>query len=459
MPKELHVNAFYSATPSQSWAGLWAHPRSQGVRYNELDFWLELGRTCERGLLDGLFLADPLAIAATYGGSPAAMLRAGCFTPALDPMLLVPAIATVTEHLGFGLTGNTTYEPPYSLARRFSTLDHLTRGRIAWNVVTGLHDETSRAFGLDGHAEHDDRYAAAAEYIDLTYELWEGSWADDAVLRDREGRIFVDPGKVRPVAVDGPRYRCHGYHLTEPSPQRTPLIFSAGSSQSGTAFAAAHSECVFMVSGNRKKVAENVANMRRQAVAQGRPADAIKVFLGATIIVAETEAEARDRYEDYAQYSDTTGNLAFKSGFLGIDLSGMALDDPLPNFKSNASQSAVEAMTGGERVWTIRDLGAFAPVKDQDLFLIGSKTQVCDQIMDWMRETDIDGLNLLRTVEPEGLQAFCDLVVPELQDRGAFKTAYRPGTLREKLFPSGGAHVPDVHPAARHRYRDLAREA
>jgi long-chain alkane monooxygenase len=453
MPKELLVNSFYSASPSQSWAGMWAHPRSTGANYNELSFWLELGLVCERALLDGLFLADPLAIAAAYEGSPAAMLQAGCFTPALDPALVIPAIATVTSNLGFGLTGNTTYEPPYSLARRFSTLDHLTRGRVAWNVVTGLHDETSRAFGLDAHAEHDDRYAAAHEYIDLTYKLWEGSWADDAPKRDRERRVFTDPTRVRAIAHEGPRYHCHGVHLCEPSLQRTPLIFSAGTSPSGLAFAAKHSECIFMSSGSRDKAAERVKKLRAMAQSCGRSPSDVKVFLGATIIVGETDAEAQDKLEDYAQYCDPRGTLAFMSGFLGTDLSRFKLDDPVPSFKTNASQGAVASLVESGKVWRIRDLCAFAPAGDQGLFLVGGKTRIADCLLQWAQETDIDGLNLLRTVEPEGLKAFCDLVVPELQDRGIFKTRYREGTLREKFFPESGGRLPANHPADQYRFR------
>ena len=433
LKKELAVNAFYCGSPGQSWAGMWAHPRSNAVDYANIAFWTKLAKTCENGLLDGIFLADALGISDVYQGSPAAMLKAGSFVPSLDPMLLVPAMAAVTENLCFGVTGNVIYEAPYLLARRFSTLDHLTQGRMAWNVVTGVLEATSRAMGLTSWISHDERYAAANEYMELVSKLWETSWDTHAAVKDKTTRTFTDPTKVRAITHEGKYFRCNAIHLCEPSPQRTPLIFAAGSSGPGMDFLARHAECGFIAAGSKESVRKSVRAIREQAIQHGRQGQDIKIFLGMTIVTAATQTEAKALLAEYQRYSDLEGNLAFKSGYVGVDFSKYELDEPLPNQKTNASQSAMSQYAS--KVWTIRDLGSFEPMDDREIFLVGSASQVADQIVEWMDETDIDGINLIRTVEPEGLQSFCDLVVPELQSRGAYKTAYRQGTLREKFFP------------------------
>ncbi|MGE0151430.1 MAG: NtaA/DmoA family FMN-dependent monooxygenase [Reyranellaceae bacterium] len=446
--KELFVNAFYCASPSQSWTGLWAHPRSTGLRYNEIGFWTDLARSCEDGLLDGIFLADTLGVSDVYQGSAAAILRAGGFVPSMDPMLVIPLMAAATRQLTFGITGNISYETPYLLARRLSTLDHLSCGRVAWNVVTGVLESTSRAVGLTAMRAHDERYKVADEYIALMYKLWEKSWDDDAAVRDPVRRVFTEPSRVRAIDHDGEYFRCKGIHLSEPSPQRTPVIFSAGASASGVEFIAKHAECAFISGGDKRFVANVVQQIRRKAVAYGRLPTDIKIFLGATIVTGRTNAEARDRLHEYGAYCDGQGNLAFHSGNMGLDFSKFALDDPIPKVKTNASQTKIDAMTAEpDRVLRVGDLAKFAPIVGRDTFMVGSAVEICDEILDWVRETDIDGLNLLRTVEPESLKSFCDLVIPELQNRGAFKEKYRDGPLREKLFPGSNGRLGERHPA------------
>jgi FMN-dependent oxidoreductase (nitrilotriacetate monooxygenase family) len=422
-------------------------PRAQEGDYNTIAYWTRLARTCEDALLDGIFLADALGIADVYRGSPAAMLKSGSFVPSMDPMLLVPVMAAVTRHLSFGITGNTTYETPYLLARRFSTLDHLSQGRVAWNVVTGVLEATSKAVGLRDWVPHDQRYKAADEFMQLTYKLWEQSWDDDAARRDKQSGTFSDPAKIRAIAHDGKYYQCHGIHLAEPSPQRTPLIFAAGSSPAGMDFLARHAECGFISAGSKEAVRRTVQAIRDKATQHGRHGEDIKIFLGMTIVAAPTEARARALQREYDAHSDLEGNLAFKSGYAGVDFSRYALDDPLPNQKTNASQSALAQYAS--KTWTIRDLGKFEPMEGREVFLVGSASQVSDQIIDWVDQTGIDGINLIRTVEPEGLDSFCRLVVPELQERGAFKTGYREGPLREKLFAGSGGRAWPRHPARR----------
>lgn len=448
---ELHFNAFYMASPAQSWAGLWAHPDADGSQYNELRFWLDLAKRAESGLLDGIFLADTLGVNDVYEASPNASMRSGGMFPTNDPNLLISAMAAVTDNLCFGITGNTTYEQPYLLARRFSTLDHLTKGRVAWNVVTGILPSIAKAMGRMETVPHDQRYDIADEFMDLVYKLWEESWEDGAAVRDKTARIFADPAKIHPIRHKSDHFACEGIHLVEPSPQRTPLIFSAGASGRGQLFASKHAECVFMSTNNMGFAAKASAAYREAAVAAGRRPDSVKVFNAATVVTAATESEARDLADEYQSYSDETGNLAIFSSWLGTDLSRYAADEPLENIGGNAVQSIAASMresSGGKPV-TVRDLGKFAPVGGREALIIGSPSQVADELITWRDKADIDGFNLLRTVEPGGLQGFIDFAVPELQKRGAFKTAYRPGTMREKLFAEGTARLPANHYGSR----------
>ena len=194
--KKIRLNAFAMNCVAHQSPGLWTHPRDRTAEYNRLPYWIDLRKTLERGRFDGLFLADVLGVYDVFGDSPDAALRNATQTPANDPLLLISAMAAVTEHLGFGVTSNLSFEPPYTFARRMSTLDHLTEGRIGWNVVTGYLDSAARGVGKDKQTAHDDRYDIADEYMEVVYKLWEGSWEDDAALRDRARGIFADPAKV-----------------------------------------------------------------------------------------------------------------------------------------------------------------------------------------------------------------------------------------------------------------------
>ena len=309
MPKQIRLNAFDMNCVGHIQHGMWAHPRDRSMHYTDLDHWVSLARTLERGLFDGLFLADILGVYDVFQGSPDASIRNAVQIPVNDPLLLIPAMAYATQHLGFGVTCNLTYEPPYTFARRMSTLDHLTKGRIGWNIVTGYLDSAARGMGLAQQPEHDSRYDVAEEYMQVVYQLWEGSWEDGAVLRDRETRVFADPARIHRVKHAGRHYKVDAIHLSEPSPQRTPVLYQAGASARGREFAAAHAECVFVNGQFRHNVREIVADIRARAKAIGRdPAD-IKMFVGATVVVAPTDAEAADKLAEYRAYSQLGGRF------------------------------------------------------------------------------------------------------------------------------------------------------
>jgi FMN-dependent oxidoreductase (nitrilotriacetate monooxygenase family) len=451
MTKEIRLNAFDMNCPGHLSAGLWTHPRDRSCTYKDLDYWIELAKLLERGKFDGIFLADVLGVYDVYRGNANAALRQCTQVPVNDPVLVIPAMATVTKHLGFGVTCTLSFEPPYQFARRMSTLDHLTKGRAGWNIVTGYLDSAARGAGLDAQTAHDLRYDIADEYMEVVYKLWEGSWEDDAVVRDRENGIFANPEKVHKVHHEGKYYRVDAIHLCEPSPQRTPVLYQAGASARGREFAGKHAECVFL-GGSKRIVAANVADIRRRAALHDRDPAEILMFCGITVIVAPSEAQAQAKFEEYRRYISPEGALALLSGWTGIDFSRYELDDPLSYVKNDAVNSIVEALTrNANRRWTVRELVEYGGLGGPAPTIIGSPTQVADELQSWVDETNVDGFNLAYIVTPESFSDFVELVVPELQRRGVYKREYRAGSLREKLYGSGRARLPDNHPAASYR--------
>ena len=451
--KQILLNAFNMNCVGHINHGLWTHPRDRSTDYRLLPYWTDLARTLERGLFDGLFLADIVGVYDVYQHNVEVTLRESIQLPVNDPTLLVSAMAAVTEHLGFGVTVNLTYEQPYLLARRFSTLDHLTQGRIGWNIVTGYLDSAARAMGLTEQLPHDERYERADEYLEILYKLWEGSWEPGAVLRDKVGRVYADPARVHQVKHAGRYYNVEGYHLAEPSPQRTPVLFQAGSSGRGQRFAARHAECVFISPPNRAAGRETVRTLREQLVQAGRQPDDVKVFVGAAVVTGATEREAREKYADYLRYASREAGLAHFAASTGIDYAQYDLDAPVDYAPTNAIESATR--TAKQHGWTRRKLLEMFEMGGRYPAIVGTAAQVADELQAWVEETGVDGFNLSRTVVPESYEDFIDRVVPELQNRGLYKTAYEDGALRHKLFGQGD-QLPERHAAAGFRRRAAA---
>jgi len=457
MNKKIRFNALdmncVGGTP-----GLWLHPEDETLGYNTLPYWLNLAKLLEKGLFDSLFIADIFGIYDVYGGNADAGIRNAVEFPVNDPWMLVPAMATVTEHLSFGITGTTSYETPYNFARRISTVDHLTNGRVAWNIVTGYLDSAARAFGLDRQLPHDERYVKAAEFMEVVYKLWEGSWEEGAVLRDKANKVFARPERIHKMKHEGKYFRMEGYHLCEPSPQRTPILFQAGSSNTGRQFAAQHAECIFIGGANPKAVGATVADLRQRAAALGRDPNSLLIFTALVIVAAETDAAAQARVDEYYKYVCTEGTLALLSGYMGIDFSAKDLDKPLPLDEINAIRGSSEAMRRADpnRVWTMRDAVARLGVAGYKPLLVGSPKTVADGLIGWMEESGIDGFNVEYIVSPGDFAAVVNLVVPELQRRGVYKTQYAPGTLRQKLYGEGQRYLPAAHPGAAFRRRPSA---
>lgn len=442
-PREIRFNAFDMACVGHIQQGMWRHPRDRSADYLSLDYWMGLARLLEEGLFDGLFLADVLGIYDVHGGNGDAAIRNAVQVPLLDPMLLVPAMAAATRNLGFGVTCNLAWESPALLARRFSTLDHLTQGRIGWNIVTGYLDSAARAMGLDRQMAHDDRYDLADEYMEIVYRLWEESWAADAVKRDRAAGIYADPARVQRIRHEGRQYRLDAPHLVEPSPQRTPVLYQAGASDRGRGFAARHAECVFVNGGPKPHVAKLVADLRARAAP--RP---IRVFVGATLIIGRTRAEAEAKLAEYRQHASIEGALAHASASLGIDLARFGPDEELPEAgQSQAIRSNVEALRAAAPRATKPALMDRMVLGSRQPPIIGSVEEVAEELIAWVDQVDVDGFNLSRTVTPECLEDVVRLLVPALQERGRYKRGYAPGAYREKLFGAGPL-LAAPHPAA-----------
>ncbi|WP_144107255.1 LLM class flavin-dependent oxidoreductase [Paraburkholderia sp. BCC1886] len=458
MAKEIRINAFVLAAPSHLSAGLWRHPRDRSLEYNRLAYWTDLARIAENGFFDGIFLADGISLYDVYKGSSDPALRLGVQFPRLDPVLLISAMAHVTQHLGFGVTSSVTYEPPYLFARRMNTLDHLTGGRVGWNIVTSFGDSGTRALKGETAKPHDTRYEIAEEYMELVYKLWEASWEDDAALRDRAASVFVDPSKVHVIDHQGEHFRSQGIFIGEPSPQRSPVLYQAGASGRGREFAARHAECVFVGGPTKRIVRDIVSDIRERAVKFGRRPEDIAFFASLAVIPAATSEAAHAKHRDYLQYASHEGTAALLSRWTGIDFSTYQLDDVLKHVHTEGMQSAIARYTADvDRQWTLREVLERAAIGGGGALAIGSPAEVADEMQSWMEETGIDGFNLGYVLAHESFSDFAELVVPELQRRGVYKRAYRDGTLREKLFGAGPT-LPDSHPGA-DAARQLRRDA
>ncbi|APT33353.1 pristinamycin IIA synthase subunit A [Methylobacterium phyllosphaerae] len=456
----IRFNAFAMNCVGHQSPGLWAHPRDRSWRYKDLEYWQDLARTLERGIFDGVFIADVVGYYDVYKGSNWHALEQAAQIPVNDPLQLAAPIALATDHLGIGITASTSFEHPYTFARRLSTADHHTKGRIGWNIVTSYLESGARNVGQSGLQRHDNRYEVASEYVEVLYKLFEGSWEDGAVLRDRDRRIFTDPSKVHEIGHRGRHFTVPGYHLSEPSPQRTPVLYQAGASGPGKAFAATHAECVFVAAPLKAMLRAYVSDVRAKAVAAGRSAEDILIYNLTTVIVAETDEAAQRTFEDYQNYASYDGALVFMSGWSGIDFGQYAPTDLVKKVETNAIVSMVETFTADEKPWSIAELARWGGIGGIGPVFVGSPTTVADILQEWVEETGVDGFNLAYAVTPETFEDTVNLLVPELQRRGVYPKAYRPGTLREKLF-GRGAYLPESHPA--HGYRDIeavkAREA
>lgn len=449
MKKRMYFNAFRMNCVTHMSPGLWVRDDDHMIDYCDLRHWTEFARLLERGCFDGLFLADIAGPYDVFAGSRDATVEQATHFPVNDPMLLVPAMAAATEHLGFGYTSSIMQYHPFTFARLASTLDHLTRGRIAWNIVTSFTRSAGRNYGLRNLPDHDERYLMADEYTRLCYRLWEESWSDRAVLRDKALGRYADPREVRDIDHDGAYYSVHGCHLCEPSPQRTPVLFQAGTSEPGSNFAAEHAECIFVIGANPQIAGDYAANIRRRMARFGRRPEDVLCFAYLKIITGSTEAEARRKHDEFLAQVSYEGTMALLCGWTGIDFSAYDPDRPIEYIETNSVRTVLHSFTKANpgRAWTLRDIARFIGIGGAGPVLVGTPAQIADELETWV-DHGVDGFNLSFSIMPASFEDFVEGVVPELQRRGRMQKRYAPGTLREKLFPGAGPRIVAPHPAA-----------
>ncbi|MFD2760273.1 LLM class flavin-dependent oxidoreductase [Lentibacillus juripiscarius] len=448
MTKQIHLNGFIQNSPSPHSMGLWKHEKDQGVNHNHLSYWTETAKILERGKFDAMFIADVLGTYSVYGNSHEAAAQHAVQLPAHDPLSPISAMAAVTEHLGFAPTISATYAQPYALARQLSTLDHLTEGRVAWNVVTSYLESEAVNLGLSGRLPKELRYDRADEFLEVVYKLWEHSWKDDAVVYDRETDTFAHPEKVRLIKHEGEFFNVPGPHLVEPSPQRTPVLFQAGASPKGRNFAAKHAEAVFTKNHSLDALKAYVADIRKRTQEQGRYPEDVLIFPMILPIIGSTEEEAYTKYEDLTNHVSYEGTASLLSGHTGIDFSQYDPDQYIENIETEAVQGNLDMYTKDpNKKWTLREAIKNHGLGNGTVKFIGTPEQIADRIEEWAIESDVDGFNIAQTYSPETFREFVDFVVPELQKRGIYRTEYEGKTLRENMFGKGRTHLPRNHPA------------
>ena len=452
MTKRISFNAFEMNCIAHQSPGLWRHPQDRSVEYKDLEYWTDLAQILERGFFDGIFIADVLGIYDVYHQSAEHALTGAVQVPVNDPLQIVPAMAAVTKHLGFGVTTSISFEHPYPFARRISTLDHLTKGRVGWNIVTSYLESGSKNLGLKTQVNHDNRYDIADEYLEVLYKLWEGSWEEGSVLRDRESGIFADYKKVHPIQHEGKYFTVPGIHICEPSPQRTPVLYQAGASSRGQKFASQNAECVFIAAPSKIATKKVVQGIRQKLVQEGRDPYSVKIYALLSIVTDETDAKAQAKFKEYQSYGSYDGALTLLSGWTGVDFSQYQPTDKVEYIQTNAIQSLLDSYVNAdpERVWTIEEIANWNSLGGNGPVLVGSAETVSDALQQWVEDTDVDGFNLAYILAHQTFADVVEFIVPELQKRGVYQTSYAQGTLREKLF-GAGPYLPENHRGAKYR--------
>ncbi|KAK5124174.1 hypothetical protein LTR85_001877 [Meristemomyces frigidus] len=443
-------------------AGQWRKPEDISRTKDTLKYYTDLAKLAEKGKVSAIFFADWYAGFEIYGGSMDAMLQAGHQVAHLDPLPIAAAMAAVTESLSIAVTMSTSYVNPYVLARHYSTLDHLTGGRVAWNIVTSWAKSAANALGYEDVVPHDERYALADEYMDVVYKLWESSWAPDSAVWDMEKGIAYDPSKVKKIEHKGKYFNVSGRNQVHPSPQRTPVLFQAGASKTGTAFAAKHAEAVFLNTSTLSQAKQVIANARAIAKEGGRDPKSLKFFPCIVPFIGKTEEEAKEKYAYALKYADPVAGLGQFSGYTGIDMAQFPLDEPINltgHAQAGAIQSVFNALAASEEgqdgsKWTPRRLGIKMALGGLHPTPVGSAEQVADVFEEWSSElgADCDGLNVSSVTNPGSWTDVVELLVPELQKRGIYWNDYDVpgGTFRENLL--GTKHLRDDHYASNFKW-------
>ncbi|KAI1289068.1 HK97 family phage prohead protease [Xylaria venustula] len=460
--KQILLNAFDMSTIGHLSPGQWKNPVDKSATKRTLGYWIELAKLLDKGGFNALFLADTYGGYDTYEGSLDNCIRRAAQWPVTDPTIAISAMAAVTKNLSFAITASTSFEPPFLLAKRFSTLDHFTQGRFGWNIVTSWKKAAFKAIGLVNPIEHDERYRQADEYLNILYKLWEGSWADDAINPDPENDSYADPGKIRTINHEGEFFTLNSRHIVDPSPQRTPFLFQAGTSAAGSEFAATHAEGIFVSSHSPVILRPKIARIRELAKARGRDPRSLKFFATFTPILGRTDEEAKAKYAELSRYASTIGGLVLVSGWTGIDLSRVPLDQELSAsdaHEDNRISSLLEAFTATSPDvprWTPRIIAEKAAIGGLGPVAVGSPKTVAIKMEEWICECDLDGFNIGYVTTPGSFEDVVELLIPELRRRGLYPEAQenkgKTLTARERVYGKGQKGLRDDHPGSRYKY-------
>jgi FMN-dependent oxidoreductase (nitrilotriacetate monooxygenase family) len=454
MATPLILGIFQFIGPNGTIGSAWQHPDDESANFASVKHWAKLARKFEDAKFDLLFFADSYGFPALDGELIAASVREGRGVPQGDPIPMISAVAALTEKLGLIVTASTTVEPPAANARRFTSLDHLSGGRIGWNIVTGSSGATAAALMGQPLIPHDERYDRADDYVDLSLKLWEGSWQDDALVLDKANNVYADPAKVHLVHHDGPYYRTDGLMNMPPSPQRTPLLVQAGTSGRGMEFAGKHAEVVFVGGGDPERVARNIAGIREAAVAAGRAPDAIKVLVGALFLTGATDADAQRVHEQMLEMSSAEAAAAIFAGNTGVDLLAMDPDKPLTEQHTEQGLSNLQRYLGGngKPAPLVRDIiEDFRVTGINGSVFVGSGSSVADQIEEFVPVTGADGFLIQPHLTPGTYDDFIEYLLPVLRERGLARSEYVGDTLRERIFGDGNVHLPASHHGSQYR--------
>jgi FMN-dependent oxidoreductase (nitrilotriacetate monooxygenase family) len=424
--KPLHLNAFLMSVGHHEAA--WRLPEAPADGGTDIAHYKNLARIAERGKLDSLFLADSPVLQGDPGRRPVSKL---------EPTVLLTALAGVTEHIGLIATASTSYNEPYNLARRFASVDHVSGGRAGWNIVTTAGADAARNFGLDDTPLHRDRYLRAAEFVDVATKLWD-SWADDAVLADKESGVHALADRVRKFHHQGEYFRVDGPLNVRRSPQGYPLLVQAGSSEDGKDFAARYAEAVFTAQQTLEEAIAFYQDVKKRTVAFGRDPEGIKILPGIVPVIGDTEAAALELDAELDRLIQPEYAKRQLAARLRIDPDQLDLDGQLPEdiptedeIEGAKSRYTLVVELARREKLTVRQLiGRLGGGRGHRTFA-GTAEQVADTIEHWYDAGAADGFNIMPAVLPSGLELFVDRVVPILQERGLFRTEYTGRTLRE----------------------------
>ncbi|MFT4044319.1 MAG: LLM class flavin-dependent oxidoreductase [Gordonia sp. (in: high G+C Gram-positive bacteria)] len=412
--------------------GHWKHPASDNTWFRP-DFYLNVARILEEARFDLIFFADSLAVPRSFGGTPDTNIRYGVGVPRLDPIPVISLLVAATEHIGLAATSSTGFQQPYNIARQFSTLDHLSGGRVGWNVVTSFQDAEARNFGADKLAGRSERYRRADEFIQVVARLWD-TWDEDAVILDSESGIFADPGKVHELGFHGDYYGVEGPLAIPRSPQGYPVIVQAGSSHEGKDFAARWADVIFTSHVSLESAQDFYADVKTRAARYGRSPDDVKILPSVTPIVAHTHSDAIRLKTELDALVPAEAGLARLAYHLDADLTKYDLDKPLPELDVqgvNGHYREVVEITRREG-FTLRELGRWYGSRNEG-DLVGTPEVIADRMEQWFLGYAADGFTVSATHTPGAFAEFTDLVLPELRRRGLARTDYTGQTLRENL--------------------------